>query len=120
MSLPPSAKILTAAFVASGVVHLVRPKTFEPMMPHWLPRHREVIYASGVAELVCAAGMAHPRTRRAAGYASAALLLGVFPAHVQMAQDAVKTDNTGLKALAFARMPLQVPMIRAAMRAARA
>ena len=51
-------------FVASGAVHLVRPETFEPLMPQVVPAHREVIYASGVAELVCAAGLLHPRTRR--------------------------------------------------------
>ncbi|MCY7395612.1 MAG: DoxX family protein [Nocardioides sp.] len=119
MTLPLSAKLLTVGFVASGTVHLVRPATFEPIMPRWLPRHREVIWASGVAELACAAGMAHPRTRRVAGYASAALLVGVFPAHVQMAQDAVKTDNSRFRMVAFGRMPLQVPMIVAALRAAR-
>ena len=39
-------------------------------MPSFVPAHREVIYGSGVAELLCAAGMLHPRTRRVAGYAS--------------------------------------------------
>ena len=60
-----TARGLTAAFVVSGVVHLVRPETFEPLVPRALPAHTEIIKGSGVAELVCAAGMLHPRTRRA-------------------------------------------------------
>lgn len=119
MSLPTSVKALAAGFAVSGTVHLVKPEFYEPIMPAWVPAHREVILASGVAELLCAAGLALPRTRRLAGYASVALLVGVFPGNVQMAQDAAKTTNTGFKAAAFARLPLQWPMIRAALRAAR-
>ena len=119
MALTRSARALAVGFTASGTVHLVRPETFAAIMPRWLPRHRELIYLSGVAELLCAAGLAHPRTRRAAGFASAALLVGVFPAHVQMAQDAFASDSTAFKAVALARMPLQVPMVRAALSATR-
>jgi hypothetical protein len=35
-----------------------------------------------------------------------------------MAADAAGTERTGLKAAAFGRLPLQLPMIRAAYRAA--
>lgn len=113
------AKIVTAAFLVSGTVHLVKPEVFEPLMPSWVPRHREVIIGSGIAELVCAAGMLHPRTRKVAGYASAALLAGVFPGNVQMAMDAQRSRNSALKAASLARLPLQLPMIRGALRAAR-
>jgi uncharacterized membrane protein len=75
---------LVALFLTSGSTHLVRPQVFEPLMPRALPRHRAIIYASGVAELLCAAGLLHPRTRKVAGYASAILLVGVFPGNVQM------------------------------------
>ena len=113
------AKVVVGAFLASGVVHLVKPQVFEPLMPDWVPMHEEVIYASGVAELLCAAGLLLPATRRAAGLASAAVLLGVFPGNVKMAVDASRTPHTGFKAAAFARLPLQVPMIRGALRAGR-
>ncbi|MBC9732225.1 DoxX family protein [Nocardioides marmotae] len=119
MSLPLSAKVLATGFTVSGIVHLVRPQTFEPLMPAWVPAHREVIHASGVAELACAAGLAVPATRKVAGYASVVVLLGVFPGNVKMAQDAMRTRNTRFKAIALARLPLQWPMIRAALKAAR-
>ena len=112
-------KILAGVFATSGVVHLVRPETYEPIMPRFVPAPREVIYASGVLELFCAAGLLHPATRRVAGWASLAVLLGVYPANLKMAGDAMRTDNTPLKAASLGRLPLQLPMIRTALRAAR-
>jgi hypothetical protein len=37
-----------------------------------------------------------------------------------MAADAARSDNPAFKAAAYARLPLQLPMFRAALRAARA
>src|SRR6476646_4058642 len=119
MTAPRDVQALAGIFAVSGVIHLVRPETYEPLMPEVVPAHREVILASGVAELACAAGLLHPRTRRLAGWASAALLLGVFPGNIKMAVDAMKTRNQTFKAVALARLPLQLPMIRAALKVAR-
>ena len=119
-SLRPDAKIVVGAFVASGTVHLVKPEVFEPLMPSWVPAHKEVILGSGVAELLCAIGLLMPSTRRAAGVASAALLVGVFPGNVKMAVDAMKGSNRPFQAASLARLPLQLPMIRGAWRAGRA
>ena len=113
-------KVLVGSFVTSGIVHLVRPETFEPLMPKVVPAHREVILASGVAELVCAAGLLHPATRRLAGWASLVVLLGVYPANFKMAGDAMHAGDQRFKAVAIGRLPLQLPLIRAALRAARA
>jgi uncharacterized membrane protein len=111
--------LLAGIFTVSGVTHLVKPEVFEPLMPAWVPRHQEVILWSGVAELACAAGLAHPATRRPAGLVSAAVLLGVFPGNVKMAVDASRTRSTKFKAIAYGRLPLQLPLIRIAMRAGR-
>ena len=119
MPYPLSAKLLTAGFAGSGTVHLVKPEVFLPLMPSWVPAHREVILASGVAELALAVGLALPPTRRVAGWASVALLLGVWPGNLQMALDSRRSRSTAFKVAAWGRMPLQIPMIRAAIAAAR-
>ena len=79
---------LAAAFTASGIVHLVRPQAFASIMPRAIPEehHTNLIYASGLAELVCAAGLV--RRSSWAPAASVAMLAAVFPANVQMALDA--------------------------------
>ncbi|WP_183095971.1 DoxX family protein [Nocardioides stalactiti] len=117
--LKTDAKVVVGAFLVSGTVHLVKPEVFEPLMPSWVPAHREVIVGSGVLELLCAAGMAFPRTRRVAGLASAALLVGVFPGNVKMFTDSLQGSNKPLQAVSLARLPLQLPMIRGALRAGR-
>ncbi|QYJ05561.1 hypothetical protein KUV85_07750 [Nocardioides panacisoli] len=113
------AKVVVGAFLVSGVVHLVKPEVFEPTMPAWVPAHREVIVWSGVAEIAGALGMVFRPTRRLAGAASAALLVGVYPANVQMAADALRGSNRAFQAATLARLPLQLPMIRGALRAGR-
>ena len=119
MSIQRSTGLLAGVFAVSGVIHLVRPAAYEPIMPAWVPAPREVILGSGVAELALSAGLLAPRTRRLAGWGSLALLLGVYPANVKMAQDAARSSSTPFKAVAFGRLPLQWPMIRIALRAAR-
>ncbi|MFJ2757685.1 DoxX family protein [Nocardioides sp. NPDC087217] len=115
---------LAALFLGSGTLHLVRPQVFEPIVPAALPDARKVVEVSGVAEIVCGLGLLHPKTRRIAGLASAALLVGVFPANVQMSVDAGKRANrkrtpksAGFFAGTVARLPLQWPMIKVALRA---
>jgi uncharacterized membrane protein len=106
-------------FGVMGVLHFVRPEPFEQIVPRQLPRKKELVYASGVAELSCAAGLLHPGTRRTAGLLSTALLVAVFPANVQMALDLKRKGSPRAKAIGFARLPLQLPLIRAALKAAR-
>jgi uncharacterized membrane protein len=109
---------LAAAFATSGVVHLVRPQVFESIMPRAIPteHHRNLIVVSGVAELVCAAGLL--RRRRWARTASVGVLLAVFPANIQMALDSGTGRQSGpsdSRVLAWGRLPLQAAMIWAAL-----
>jgi len=111
---------LAGVFTLTGVLHFVRPSFFDPLMPRLLPGrlHRPLIYASGVAELVCAVGLLR-RTRWAAP-ASTAVLLAVWPANLQMALDAGSGRHEGAMdsaAVAWGRMPLQVPLLWAARQA---
>jgi uncharacterized membrane protein len=116
--LPWDLGLLAGVFTVSGTVHLVAPRVFEPLVPPWVPAHREVVLVSGVAELVCAAGLLLPATRRLAGPASAALLVAVFPGNLQMALDA-PGRSAAYRAATLARLPLQVPLVRTAWRAGR-
>lgn len=103
-----------------GVLHFVRPEPFERIVPKPLPYKRELVYASGAAELACAAGLGSTRTRRAAGWVSAGLLVAVFPANVAMCTSALRSEKAPrwYKAGTVARLPLQLPMIKTAMKAA--
>ena len=116
---------LAGLFLTSGVTHFARPEMFERIVPRALPARRALVYASGAIEVACAAGLLVPRTRRVAGLASAALLVAVFPANVTMSAQAKRRldrdpGNRGRQrylAATLARLPMQLPMIRAALRA---
>lgn len=102
--------LLASLLTVTGVSHFAVPKAYAAIVPPQLPWAYGLVYASGVAELACAAGLAAPRTRRAAAWASAALLVAVFPANVQMALDAGGRSDA-YRWGTYARLPVQVPLL---------
>ena len=106
-------------FVVAGALHFVRPRTYAAIVPDYLPAHRELVYASGVAEALGGAGLLHPRTRRAAGWWLVATLVAIFPANVWMAQHPERYRVPGGRATLLARLSLQAAFaawVRAAAR----
>jgi len=114
-----SAGLLAGVLGTAGVLHFARPRPFDSIVPRALPGPaRAWTYASGVAELGCAAAVAHPRTRRAGGALTAALFIAVFPANVRMALD-WRRKPLAHRVIAWGRLPLQVPLVRWALRVRR-
>ncbi|WP_018653144.1 DoxX family protein [Actinomadura flavalba] len=114
-----AARGLATAMAAMGTLHFAYPRPFDRLIPRSLPGSpRTWTHLSGVAELACAAAVAHPRTRRVGGLATAALMVGVFPGNVKMAYD-WRHKPLPLRAGAYGRLPLQIPMIAFALKVAR-
>lgn len=106
-----SSTALATVLATSGVLHFLRPRPFDSIVPRSLPGSpRTWTHVSGVAELAVAAALAHPRTRPAGGLAAAALFAAVFPANIKMAID-WRHAPTPRRAIAYARLPLQLPLI---------
>jgi uncharacterized membrane protein len=80
-----SQKALTGFFAFMGTMHFVIPRSFEAIMPPSLPRHREAVIVSGLAELAGGAAIVTARTRRFARWWLLGLLFAVFPANIHMA-----------------------------------
>ena len=111
--LPAGTKMVAGAFATSGVVHLVRPQVFEPLIPQILGPAKPWVIGSGVVELVCAAGLV--TGQRWAPGASALALTAFTVGNLQMAVDMQRSERPAWqKAGAWARIPLQWPMIKAA------
>ena len=107
-------------FVIAGILHFVTPKTYESIMPDYLPAHRELVYASGVAE---AAGGAlllsgDPKLRKWGAWWLVATLAAVFPANLHMALNPDRYPQIPQPAL-WARLPLQLAFARWVLAAAR-
>jgi uncharacterized membrane protein len=118
----PAWRPLAGLLAVAGVGHFVVPRPFEAIVPRALGDPRPWVRASGVAELACAAALAVPRTRRAAGLAAAVLFVAVFPANVQMTVTALRSERASkaYRAATVARLPLQAPLVRQGLRLARA
>jgi len=114
--------LLSVLLLAAGINHFVNPEAYDRIIPRALPAPRTLTYVSGIAEIACAAAVAVPRTRRVGAWATAALFVAVFPANVSMALDGGLPDSDGLlssAAVAWLRLPLQVPLVWWAVRVAR-
>jgi uncharacterized membrane protein len=100
-------------FVFAGVMHFVKTRWYERIMPPYVPAHRELVYASGVAEIAGGLATLHPATRRAGSAWSIATLLAVFPANVHMALNAEQYEKgvPGGEATLWARLPVQALFI---------
>jgi len=114
--------VLVGIVGGSGVLHFVRPRFYRRIVPRRLGHAHEVVALSGAAELLCAAAMIAPATRRFGGWATAALLLAVFPANLEMAmrgglEGAPFPANNAV--LAWLRLPLQAPLVLMALSVAR-
>ncbi|MEU6810047.1 MauE/DoxX family redox-associated membrane protein [Streptomyces sp. NPDC046831] len=103
--------LLAGLLATAGAAHFAAPRQFDAIVPKVLPGSaRTWTYVSGAAELALAAGLAVPRTRRAAALATAAFFVGVFPANVKMAVD-WRHRPAPQRAAALGRLPLQVPLV---------
>ncbi|MEK6311124.1 MAG: hypothetical protein V4755_10475 [Curtobacterium sp.] len=107
-----TAAALAVVLGGAGVTHFLRPRTYDRIVPEALPP-RLTTLLSGVAELGIAAGLAVPRTRRAAGWAAGALFLAVFPANVKMARDLLDSPRSSraMRLVSVLRLPLQAPLV---------
>jgi uncharacterized membrane protein len=110
---------LGAMLLGVGTVHFLAPKPFDDIIPAELPGSpRFYTYASGVAELGVGAGLLVPRTRRLAATAAALLFIGVFPGNVNMCR-LWWGKPWPMRIISLARLPLQIPMITAALKVRR-
>ncbi|MFE6777220.1 hypothetical protein [Streptomyces sp. NPDC057702] len=120
MALPrPTARALAGLLAGAGVAHFAAPRPFDAIVPRALPGSpRTWTRLSGAAELALAASVALPRTRRVGALATAGFFAAVYPANIKMARD-WRHRPAPLKALAYGRLPLQLPLLAWALYVAR-
>lgn len=101
-------RAVTAGFwVFAGVMHFVIPRQYEAIVPRSLARwKKELVVASGVAEIAGGVMVIPDATRRPARWWLLATLLAVYPANVQMALNPERYPKIPPAAL-WARLPVQ-------------
>ncbi|SEP24070.1 Uncharacterized membrane protein [Halogranum amylolyticum] len=105
--------VMGGVYILAGVMHFVSPKVYAQIVPPSFPGALELVYLSGVAEIVLGVGVLYPRTRRLAAWGLVLLLLAVFPANVYMATSDVVLEGAPevlrdpSDVARWARLPLQ-------------
>ena len=101
-------RIAAAAFwVFAGAMHFVIPRQYEAIVPPSLARwKKEVVAASGIAEIAGGVAIVPGRTRRGARWWLLATLVAVYPANIHMALNAKDFPKIPEAAL-WARLPVQ-------------
>jgi uncharacterized membrane protein len=103
---------VSLAFLFAGSLHFVATDTEVKLVPAFLPWRHGLVLLSGVAEIVGALGLLHPRTRRPATYGLAALLVAVFPANINHAVNNIQIGATPAPTLYhWLRLPAQPLLI---------
>ncbi len=99
---------LALFFGVAASLHFIATDTEERLVPSFLPWRRQLVYVTGVLELVGAVGLLIPRTRRAAAYLLVAVLIAVFPANVNHAVNNLQLGGLlNSRLYQWARLPLQ-------------
>lgn len=96
-------------FIIVGILHFTHPAPFVKIVPDYLPAHPELVYISGLCEILYGSALLWRKTRKLGRYALVALLVAVFPANINMA---VNEITFGLPVWAiWLRLPLQFLLI---------
>jgi uncharacterized membrane protein len=102
--------IMSLLYIAAGINHFVNPRMYVKIMPPWLPGHLQLVYISGVAEILLGILLIPASTRIFAAWGIIVLLIAVFPANVQMMLNYYQKNLPGFW-LTLVRLPLQAVLI---------
>jgi uncharacterized membrane protein len=84
---------LVAFFLIAGIAHLSVPDEFIRITPDWVPFAPQVIFVTGLCEILGAAALVTRALRRSAGIALALYALCVWPANFKHAFDGIQVAH---------------------------
>lgn len=108
-------RALAAMLLIAGIAHFISPKSFDPIVPAFLPGGpRRWTFLSGAAEIAIGLALLAPLSmkigtvsiRLLAAYSALFLFIAVYPANIKMAID-WRDRPMPYPLIAFARLPLQ-------------
>ncbi len=108
-SLPRRIALLALAlmFVVAGALHFTSPDFYVSIMPPYLPFHLELVYLSGVLEILGGLGLLLAPIRRVTGYALIALLAVVYLTNIHMAMNPGDFAHMASRWALYLRLPVQ-------------
>ena len=95
------------SYIIVGILHFTHEAFFVSMMPPYLSFHVELVWLSGVFEILGGVGLLVPKTRRFSSYGLIALLIAVYPANIHMMRHPELFADVASPLGLYLRMPFQ-------------
>ncbi|NKI33461.1 DoxX family protein [Croceivirga thetidis] len=106
MNFPWHLYLMAGMYVFAGIMHFIKPKAYLRIMPNYLPKHKALVFWSGVAEIVLGIGLCFTQTKDWAIYGIIAMLLIFLLVHFYMMKG--EKESAGIpKWILLLRIPLQ-------------
>ena len=102
--------IMSIFYILVGIKHFTNVEWFMKIMPPYLPYHKELVYLSGIFEIILGGMLIFENTRFVGCYGLILLLIAVFPANIYLAQTNGLALNTSA-IVAWGRLPFQAVFI---------
>ena len=106
--------IMAFFYINVGVKHFVDPEWFLYIIPPYLTFiGLELVYISGVFEILLGLLLIFPKYRKIAAYGLILLLIAVYPANIYLAFNEFPQQQIGISAFAasWVRLPIQFILI---------
>ena len=69
--------IMGLFYIVAGTLHFIIPQFYVSIMPRYLPYHLELVYISGICEIICGLMIFFKRTQVLGAWLTIALLIAV-------------------------------------------
>ena len=93
-------------YISIGISHFTSPIWYVQIVPPYLPYKLELVYMSGLFEILFGGMLFFKKTRFLAGWGLILLLIAVYPANIYLAQTNGAAMNT-TPLIAWGRLPVQ-------------
>ena len=98
--------VMGVFYISIGVSHFTSPIWYVQIVPPYLPYKLELVYISGLFEILFGGMLFFRKTRFLAGWGLILLLIAVYPANIYLAQTNGAAMNT-TPLIAWGRLPVQ-------------
>jgi uncharacterized membrane protein len=102
--------ILSLFFITAGITHFTSTNFYLKIMPSYLPMHKELVYISGILEVISGLLLIIPDTIKIGATGIIIILIAVFPANINMYINYQEFRNFK-RSLLLIRLPLQFILI---------
>jgi uncharacterized membrane protein len=77
MTEPVGLYLMAVIYILAGLMHFIKPKVYLRVMPNYLPKHKLLVFWSGIAEVLLGVGLCFPVLKTISVY-GIILMLAVF------------------------------------------